>query len=97
MHVSARVVGEPAMVNLTCAAAAAGGVSVSGNVAPAAPNSTVLLEYASLGAATTRLVTTDGAGAFTDSFAPRRRHGHVQAFWPGDATHAPAPSSRCAF
>ena len=98
MQVSARVVGEPAAVNLTCAAApAGGGVSVSGNIAPAAPNSTVMLEYTSFGAAETRFATADATGAFTDSFAPKRRHGHVQAFWPGDAAHAPAQSSRCAF
>ena len=98
MQVSARVVGEPATVDLTCAAAPAGGVSVSGNIAPAVPNRTVMLEYTSFGAAPkTRFVTTDAAGAFSDGFTPSRRHGHVQAFWPGDATHAPAQSSRCAF
>ena len=99
MEVSARVVGDPAAVNLACGAAPAGGtIAVSGNIAPLAPDSSLLVELTSFGANQTHLLTTGADGSFTDTFTRgRARHGHVQAFWPGDATHAPVASTRCAF
>ena len=102
MEVFAKVVGEAATVDLTCGppgrpARPGEPISVSGNVVPAVADSSVMLEYTWSHGTRTRFVTTDAAGAFSDGFTPSGRHGHVQAFWPGDATHAPAQSRRCAF
>jgi M6 family metalloprotease-like protein len=97
LQISGRVVGDPALVNLSCTGSGGRGgpVSISGRIVPPVSGATVLLEYRSLGATQTRFVATDAAGVFQDSFASGR--GHVQAFWPGDATHAPAESKVCPF
>ena len=100
MQISARVVGAAGTLNLSCAGGgpAGGPVLVSGSIAPVTPNSTAMLEYMSPSGTQTHFVTTDAAGTFTDSLVPGGDgHGSVQAFWPGDTTHAPAQSSRCSF
>ncbi len=97
LQISGRVVGDPALVNLSCAGPSGRGgpVAVSGRIVPPVSGATVLLEYSSLGATQTRFVATDADGAFQDSFTAGR--GQVQAFWPGDPTHAPAESKVCPF
>ncbi len=97
LQISGRVVGEPALVNLSCTGSGGRGgpVSVAGRIVPPVSNSTVMLEYSSLGATQTRFVVTNADGAFQDSFAAGR--GQVQAFWPGDPTHEPAESKGCPF
>lgn len=105
MDIFAKVVGEPADVDLDCGppgrpARPGEPILISGSITPAAANSTVLLEYAWPHGKETRFVTTDSAGTFTDRFVPGRAgHGNgrarVQAFWPGDTTHAPAQSRLC--
>ncbi len=101
MEVFAKVVGEAASVDLACRPPGrpprpGEPVSVSGNVVPAAADSSVMLEYTWPDGTQTRFATTDATGGFADSFVPDRDgRAHVQAFWPGDATHAPAKSRRC--
>jgi M6 family metalloprotease-like protein len=101
MEVFAKVVGEPARVELACGTAGrprrpGEPISVSGSVIPPAASTRVMVEYTSPHGRETHFATTDAAGRFTDSFAPDSTGGtRVQAFWPGDATHAPAQSRRC--
>jgi hypothetical protein len=101
MEVFAKVVGEPARVELACGPAGrpprpGEPILVSGNLIPAVANTQVMLEYASSSGRETRFAATDATGRFTDSFVPDNMgRTRVQAFWPGDATHAPAQSRWC--
>jgi hypothetical protein len=55
-----------------------------------------MLEYKSSGASETRFATTEMDGSFGDSFVPGEPGPwRIQAFWPGDAMHAPAESAQC--
>jgi len=107
MQVLARVVGPSARAELSCPAEPRAGhaLDISGRLLPAVQNATVLLEYTTsrvpwadhhAGATETRYVTTDSNGVFSDRFVPSNRGiWRVQAFWPGDAAHAPTESNRC--
>jgi hypothetical protein len=105
MQVLARVVGRDVRVELSCPAEPRAGAALdlSGRLVPAIPEATVLLEYAArhgaarddAAATEVRFVTTDANGTFVDRFSPGHGKWRVQAFWPGDARHAPAESNRC--
>jgi M6 family metalloprotease-like protein len=97
LQISARVVGDPALVHLSCTSASGRGgpVSISGRIVPPVSNGNVLLEYRSRGVTQTRFVVTDDDGAFQDSGVSSSAR--VQAFWPGDASHSPAESRPCEY
>ena len=98
IRILARVVGDDAAVSLACPHPPPSGksLSVSGRIDPAIANGTVMLEYKSPHTTVTRFATTEADGAFDDRFTPGGRGPwHVQAFWPGDAMHAPAQSTPC--
>jgi hypothetical protein len=99
IQVFGKVVADPGSIGLTCSSpAAAGGLlAVAGRIEPVPASSQVLLEYRrGREPVDARLVTTDAAGSFRDSFAPTGRGPwQVRAFWPGDPTHAPAESAAC--
>jgi hypothetical protein len=96
LDVLGKVVTEKASIVLRCTGGNTG-LRISGRIVPAPASGQAMLEYRSpLGGAVARFVTTNATGAFSDSFATSERGPwQVQAFWPGDATHAPAESSVC--
>jgi len=71
-------------------------VAESGALTPAIAGTTVSIVYTpSSGSAITRQATTDGSGAYADSFNPGKGTWQVQSHWPGDGTHLPSDSPVC--
>lgn len=98
IQLMAKVVDEGATVRLRCARStrAESSLSVVGQIVPPTPDANVMLEYRSRNDTETRFVSTDANGVFRDSVAPYGQElQRVQAFWPGDAIHAPAQSTVC--
>ena len=97
LTILARVTNGPGTIHLNAPdqRAVNSALGISGTITPSDAASPITIEYRPpSGQSITRIVQTDGNGAYTDTFTPTTLGTwKVQSWWPGDNAHDPVESS----